>query len=146
MKIFATNYLEPMSEDINCESDWSLKFVTDENKTLLVRPTKTKSMIKIIKVIWMKLYCNSCDGIYHEFLDVRFGRQCDNNCSFCIEKAGVDDKGIDVDKLIKSTLESGKKGVLILGGEWKSSRIYKRHKRTYKIYLSHNFVAKNNWF
>lgn len=65
----------------------------------------------------MKLYCNSCDGIYHEFLDVRFGRQCDNNCSFCIEKTGVDDKGINVDNLIKSTLESGKKGVLILGGE-----------------------------
>ena len=65
----------------------------------------------------MKLKINSCDGIYNNSLDVRFGRQCDNNCAFCIEKNGIDAKNIDVEKMIESTINSGKTSVLILGGE-----------------------------
>ena len=65
----------------------------------------------------MKLKINSCDGIYQNSLDVRFGRQCDNNCAFCIEKNGIDARKVDVDKMIESTIKSGKTTVLILGGE-----------------------------
>jgi len=60
---------------------------------------------------------NSCDGKYTS-LDVRFTKKCDNDCSFCIEKAGLDSLGkTDVEKLIKSTLDSGIDDILILGGE-----------------------------
>jgi len=60
---------------------------------------------------------NSCDGKYTS-LDVRFTKKCDNNCSFCIEKSGLDSLGkTNVDKLIESTLKSGIDDVLILGGE-----------------------------
>jgi len=60
---------------------------------------------------------NSCDGKYTS-LDVRFTKKCDNDCSFCIEKAGLDSLGkTDVDKLIKKTIESGINDILILGGE-----------------------------
>ncbi len=65
----------------------------------------------------MKLKINSCDGIYDNSLDVRFGRQCDNNCAFCIERNGIAAKKLDVNKMIQSTKESGKTSVLILGGE-----------------------------
>ena len=65
----------------------------------------------------MKLKVNSCDGIYSNSLDVRFGRQCDNNCEFCIERHGIEARNIDVDKMIESTLNSNKTSVLILGGE-----------------------------
>lgn len=65
----------------------------------------------------IKLKVNACDGIY-DSLDVRFTKACDNRCSFCIEKEGLQSLGnTDVDKLIKSTLESNKKDILILGGE-----------------------------
>lgn len=65
----------------------------------------------------MKLNVNSCDGIY-DSLDVRFTKSCDNNCSFCIEKAGLDSLGkTNVNEIIKSTIDSGIKDVLILGGE-----------------------------
>jgi len=60
---------------------------------------------------------NSCDGKYTS-LDVRFTKNCDNNCNFCIEKYGIDSLGkTDVDKLIKSTIDSGIDDILILGGE-----------------------------
>jgi len=60
---------------------------------------------------------NSCDGKYTS-LDVRFTKKCDNDCSFCIEKAGLDSLGkTNVNKLIKSTIDSEIKDVLILGGE-----------------------------
>lgn len=60
---------------------------------------------------------NACDGM-HSSLDVRFGKACDNNCSFCIERHGIDSLGaIDVDAMIKNTIASGIKDVLILGGE-----------------------------
>ena len=65
----------------------------------------------------MKLKINSCDGIYSNSLDVRFGRQCDNNCAFCIEKNGINAKELNVEKMIESTIESKKTSVLILGGE-----------------------------
>lgn len=60
---------------------------------------------------------NSCDGFYSGSLDVRFTKICDNACSFCIEKPGLPDLGTDVDAMVKSTLESGQKTILILGGE-----------------------------
>jgi hypothetical protein len=65
----------------------------------------------------MKLAINSCDGIY-DSLDVRFTKKCDNHCPFCIEKNGVDSFGLpDVAAMIESTLKSGIKDILILGGE-----------------------------
>lgn len=65
----------------------------------------------------MKLIQNSCDGAYSS-IDVRFTKACDNSCSFCIEKDGLDSLGkTDVDALIKGTLDSQIKNVLILGGE-----------------------------
>lgn len=61
---------------------------------------------------------NSCDGKYKTSLDVRFCKACDNDCSFCIEKNGLSSAGKpDVDKLVESTIKSGKEVVLILGGE-----------------------------
>lgn len=60
---------------------------------------------------------NSCDGFYADSLDVRFTKQCDNNCPFCIEKNGISGKPTDVQKLIESTILSGRKDILILGGE-----------------------------
>lgn len=61
---------------------------------------------------------NSCDGIYNDSLDVRFTKACDNHCAFCIERYGIDSLGkTDVNKLIKKTAVSGKKNILILGGE-----------------------------
>ncbi|HPR92141.1 MAG TPA: radical SAM protein [Candidatus Dojkabacteria bacterium] len=61
--------------------------------------------------------CNSCDGIY-DSLDVRFTKACDNNCPFCIEHDGLSSFGeTNVPALIESTLSSGIKNVLILGGE-----------------------------
>jgi organic radical activating enzyme len=61
---------------------------------------------------------NSCEGIYNNSLDVRFGKACDNNCAFCIEKSGIESLGdINVKALIESTINSDKKEILILGGE-----------------------------
>lgn len=60
---------------------------------------------------------NCCDGIYSS-LDVRFTKVCDNSCSFCIEKQGLDSLGqTNVDKMVESVKKSGIKDVLILGGE-----------------------------
>lgn len=60
---------------------------------------------------------NACDGAY-DSLDVRFLKSCDNACSFCIERDGLDKLGnTDVDEMVKKTIESGIKDVLILGGE-----------------------------
>lgn len=61
---------------------------------------------------------NSCDGRYSDSLDVRFTKKCDNDCSFCIEKKGLDSLGeTNVDELVKSTILSGQTSILILGGE-----------------------------
>ena len=60
---------------------------------------------------------NSCDGKYSNSLDVRFTKICDNACAFCIERPGIPNMKTDVDTMIKSTITSGKKSVLILGGE-----------------------------
>ena len=60
---------------------------------------------------------NSCDGLYHDSLDVRFTKACDNRCPFCIERNGIDEKGTNVEKMIESTIKSPKKDILILGGE-----------------------------
>lgn len=66
----------------------------------------------------MKLKINSCDGIYNDCLDIRFTKSCDNNCSFCIEKNGIDNLGeTNVNQMIENTIRSNKKTVLILGGE-----------------------------
>lgn len=62
-------------------------------------------------------FINSCDGIYSDSLDVRFTKQCDNNCPFCIEKTGIQAQPQNLDLMIESTIKSGKKTVLILGGE-----------------------------
>lgn len=59
---------------------------------------------------------NSCDGAY-DSLDVRFGKACDNDCPFCIEREGRLGTGIEVNELIESTIQSGIKSVLIIGGE-----------------------------
>lgn len=60
---------------------------------------------------------NACDQIYSS-LDVRFTKVCDNNCPFCIEKEGLKSLGsTNVEKMIQSTIETGIKDVLILGGE-----------------------------
>lgn len=66
----------------------------------------------------MKLFTlqNACDGAY-DSLDVRFTKTCDNNCAFCIEKSGLPAMTQDVDQMIKSTIKSDIKEVLILGGE-----------------------------
>jgi len=65
----------------------------------------------------MKLFCNSCDGIY-DSIDVRFTKVCDNNCAFCIEKNGAKSKGSTNENLMAlNTISSGIKNVLILGGE-----------------------------
>jgi len=67
----------------------------------------------------MKLFqmTNSCDGAY-DSLDVRFTKDCDNRCSFCIEREGLADLGMaPLEDLVKSTRDSGIKNVLVLGGE-----------------------------
>ena len=65
----------------------------------------------------INLKVNSCDGIY-DSLDVRLTKACDNRCEFCIEREGLESLGnTKVDKLITSTIKSGKKDILILGGE-----------------------------
>ena len=66
----------------------------------------------------MKFKTNACDGIYNDCLDIRFTKSCDNNCSFCIEKNGIDSLGeTNVNQMIENTIKSNKKIVLILGGE-----------------------------
>ena len=66
----------------------------------------------------MKLKINSCDGVYENSLDVRFTKFCDNDCSFCIDKLGVASQGdTDINALALSTLRSGRREILILGGE-----------------------------
>lgn len=60
---------------------------------------------------------NSCDGFYKDSLDVRFTKVCDNHCPFCIERHGLKAKPVNVDKMIENTIASGKKDILILGGE-----------------------------
>lgn len=60
---------------------------------------------------------NSCDSIYDNSLDVRFTRICDNACPFCIERNGIRGMNTDVERLISSTIQSGKGEILILGGE-----------------------------
>ena len=60
---------------------------------------------------------NSCDGIYRDSLDVRFTKSCDNKCAFCIERKGIDNQGQNVEKMIEGTKKSGKKNILVLGGE-----------------------------
>lgn len=65
----------------------------------------------------IKFKVNQCDGILKS-LDVRFTKACDNNCDFCIEREGIDSLGVtDVKKMIKTTLNTDKKDILILGGE-----------------------------
>ena len=65
-----------------------------------------------------RLIKNSCDGYWDSCLDIRFTKACDNNCAFCIEKSGVASMGkTDTTQMIKSTIDSGYKSVLILGGE-----------------------------
>jgi len=60
---------------------------------------------------------NSCDGAY-DSLDVRFTKDCDNRCPFCIERDGLPDLGMaPLEELVKSTRDSGIKNVLVLGGE-----------------------------
>lgn len=60
---------------------------------------------------------NSCDG-HSDTIDVKFTKACDNSCSFCIEKDGLDSFGkTDVNKIAESVLRIGIKDVLILGGE-----------------------------
>ena len=60
---------------------------------------------------------NSCEGIY-DSLDVRFTKNCDNNCSFCIEKDGLPLLTMaPISELIERTIESNISNVLILGGE-----------------------------
>jgi len=60
---------------------------------------------------------NACDRIY-DSLDVRFTRVCDNRCRFCIEQNGIDAlEEAPVSKLVYSTIASGIRSVLILGGE-----------------------------
>lgn len=68
--------------------------------------------------MFIKVKCNSCDGIY-ESLDVRFTKKCDNDCEFCIEKKNNynSTEEVSIDDMILSTIESGIKEVLILGGE-----------------------------
>lgn len=65
----------------------------------------------------MRLRCNSCDGIYNNSLDVRLTKACDNYCGFCIERQGIEDQGDHVDIMIRNTIGSGRRNVLILGGE-----------------------------
>lgn len=66
----------------------------------------------------IKMNANPCDGIYSHCLDVRFTWACDNDCSFCIEKQGIDSLGsTNAPRMIESTLKSGVSTVLILGGE-----------------------------
>lgn len=64
-----------------------------------------------------KTKINSCDGIYSDSLDVRFTKACDNMCGFCIERRGANSFESNLDKMIEATIASGKKEVLILGGE-----------------------------
>ena len=65
----------------------------------------------------MKLYVNSCDGIY-DSVDIRFTSVCDNNCEFCIEKNGIPGiKRASPEELYFSTISTGIKDILILGGE-----------------------------
>lgn len=62
-------------------------------------------------------FTNSCDGFYEDSLDVRFTKACDNNCPFCIEKNGIEAQETNVPRMVDMTIQSGKKTVLILGGE-----------------------------
>jgi len=62
-------------------------------------------------------FLNSCDGA-HDSLDVRFTKTCDNRCSFCIERKGIDAlPESSADDLIAQTIKSDIKNILILGGE-----------------------------
>jgi pyruvate-formate lyase-activating enzyme len=63
------------------------------------------------------LKINSCDGKFYNSLDIRFIKSCDNDCSFCIERDGIDNQGQDVENMINNTLKSGCETILILGGE-----------------------------
>lgn len=97
---------------------------------------------------------NSCDGFYSSSLDVRFTKSCDNNCPFCIEKNGICSQGVDVGKMIESTLNSEKETVLILGGEpfleIENLRKYVLSIRNHveKIYITTSLpkTIADNWF
>ncbi|MBF0407508.1 MAG: radical SAM protein [Candidatus Riflebacteria bacterium] len=61
---------------------------------------------------------NFCDGAQSKGLNVRFTKSCDNDCLFCIDKLGAKDLGEkSTSEMVESTLKSGRKEILILGGE-----------------------------
>jgi len=65
----------------------------------------------------VNFFCNSCDGIYNS-LDIRFTKNCDNNCSFCIEKNGLPKlEETSPVVLAAKVKETNIKNILILGGE-----------------------------
>lgn len=85
---------------------------------------------------------NSCDGIYSNSLDVRFTKSCDNNCPFCIERHGIEEKGTNVEELISKTIDTGKEEILILGGEpfLKINDLY-QYVRGIRPYVKHIYIT-----
>ena len=63
------------------------------------------------------MFGNACDGAYSS-VNVRFTKDCDNNCAFCVERNGLSSLGRpNPEKITQAIIDSGIKDVLILGGE-----------------------------
>ncbi len=88
---------------------------------------------------------NYCSGYRDEWIDVKICNQCNAKCSWCIESDGWCPEQTSVEEMIKATIESPVKNVLVLGGEplmYPHLKEYLEGIRPYKdkIYLTTNGV------
>lgn len=67
----------------------------------------------------MKPHCkNFCGGNFQDWLEVMLTDKCNGRCSWCVEKNGMKpEKHVDWIELCNTIIESGKKNVILLGGE-----------------------------
>lgn len=61
---------------------------------------------------------NPCAGAFADWLDVMLLKECNGHCSWCIEKNGYHpDDNVPVEELISTIIKTGKKNIVLLGGE-----------------------------
>jgi len=61
---------------------------------------------------------NFCGGNFQDWLEVYLTSKCNGKCLWCIDKKGFHPKEhVSVNVLVKKIVESGKKNIILLGGE-----------------------------
>lgn len=99
---------------------------------------------------------NFCGGAFADWLEVNLIAKCNAACPWCIERDGYHPKNVaPVDTLIKRMLDTGKKNIILLGGEPTLhqsigniiSALYQKDRCVYVttngILLTPDFVEKN---